>query len=94
MPVHYFTILFLFFTLTLHAQGTLESESDTYNWEVLNLDIQINLVDADTQEPVAANWQLREATNSSTLLEEQVNTTNTTLSLNKEKKYQLTLSAE
>ncbi|MEM9981412.1 MAG: OmpA family protein [Bacteroidota bacterium] len=78
----------------LHAQGTLESESDTYNWEVLNLDIQINLVDADTKEPVAANWQLKEVGNNNTLLEEQVNTTNTNLSLNKEKKYQLTLLSE
>lgn len=73
-------------------KGSLEDESETYNVDVLKVNLNISFVDEDTKEPVNAAIQLRNVLEQKTILERE--TSKIELELRKKQLYNLKISAK
>ncbi|MFN3316207.1 MAG: hypothetical protein ACK40K_05295, partial [Raineya sp.] len=73
-------------------KGSLEDESETYNVDVLKVNMSLSFVDADNQDPVSANAQLKNVTEQKIILEKE--TSKIEVELRKKQVYNLKLSAK
>lgn len=89
----YFLIAFIFiFTQNIFAQnGSLESESETYNLDLLKVPFTLNLIDAETQQPLEANVEIRDVLQKNTIFEKKGSQMD--FSLRRNRVYNLRLSA-
>lgn len=73
-------------------QGSLVDESQTYNIDVLKVNLNLSFVDADNQDPVNTTIQLRNVSEAGNVLNQEATKIN--LELRKKQIYNLQLSAQ
>lgn len=74
-------------------KGSLEDESETYNIDVLRISMSWKFIDADNQEPIKANLQLKNVAEQNIILDSK-EVSNITAELRKKQVYHLQLSAK
>ena len=73
-------------------KGSLEDESETYNVDVLKLNLSLSFIDADNQDPVNALAQLKSLTEQSTVFDKEAS--KIAIELRRKQIYNLKLSAK
>lgn len=94
----FYTFFLIFLQTNLWAQkaqkGSLESESETYNLDVLKVNISLSVLDFDKKKPMRAKIEVRDIANNSTIYESEPESGIDELVLRKNKMYNIRLSAE